>query len=203
MTTTPKKSKTNTETAPQSNADNSPQPEPVQNSLPDIIIAGNKRSELFPEQITKAALFSEMQTGCPAAVTLAQYALESGYGKHTIGRYNYFGIKWAPHCGFDAVEMHTKEWNGSHYVPVIAKFIDFPDANEAFDYHGQLVMNPKGPYDTAVPFAHDWVKFLQRLSPIYATDPHYFTTCMDIIEQWRLWEFGSVQPKKEPAAQEA
>ena len=153
-----------------------------------------RRAELFPPEITAAAQQSENDTGCPAAVTLAQYALESGYGKYDLGCYNFFGIKWAPCCGLPYVIMHTKEWNGAHFVPVEAKFIKFPNALAAFDYHGKLLMNPRGPYAVAVPYANDWMKFAQRIAPIYATDPHYYATLVELIEQWRLYEFGSVAP---------
>lgn len=45
----------------------------------------------FTQQDIQYALETQSKYGVPASVTLAQYALESGYGKSPIGN-NYFGI---------------------------------------------------------------------------------------------------------------
>jgi flagellum-specific peptidoglycan hydrolase FlgJ len=51
----------------------------------------------------------------------AQWALESGWGKHTSGKNNYFGIK-----GEGTSQMTTEFVNGAR-VHVEAEFMDFAD----------------------------------------------------------------------------
>ena len=47
----------------------------------------------FTSEDIKLAQDVQAKYGVPASVTLAQYALESGYGKSTVGANNYFNIK--------------------------------------------------------------------------------------------------------------
>ena len=47
----------------------------------------------FSEEDIQLAQKVQDTYGVPASVTLAQYALESGYGKSTVGKNNYFNIK--------------------------------------------------------------------------------------------------------------
>jgi flagellum-specific peptidoglycan hydrolase FlgJ len=48
----------------------------------------------FIAQAATAAVQSEIATGTPAAITIAQAILESGWGKHHIGSANnFFGVK--------------------------------------------------------------------------------------------------------------
>lgn len=54
-----------------------------------------------------AAKSSEVATGVPALVTLAQGALESGWGKHAPG-YNFFGIK--PGKSWKGAIQYLKTW---------------------------------------------------------------------------------------------
>ena len=51
----------------------------------------------------------------------AQWALESGYGKHTSGKNNYFGLKGA------GTGKETKEFVNGKWITITADFIDFPD----------------------------------------------------------------------------
>lgn len=59
----------------------------------------------------------------------AQWALESGYGKHTSGRNNYLGIKGTP-----GTSVETQEWVGGKFVTVTAVFKDFSTPQECIQY---------------------------------------------------------------------
>jgi flagellum-specific peptidoglycan hydrolase FlgJ len=66
----------------------------------------------FTNDVIAAAQASQRNTGIPAAITLAQYALESGYGRHMpTGSNNPFGIKAKP--GEPFVEQDTWEQDRS------------------------------------------------------------------------------------------
>ena len=149
----------------------------------------------FPDAVLKAATASERSSGCPAAITLAQWALESGYGKFRSAKNNFFGIKWHPSCGFPFGVVQTKEYSkakGWYIVP--AKFIEFPTLEAAFHYHGRLIVsdNPKSPYADAQPFLKkgDWRGYMKAMSRHYATDPTYVQKLEAIIASNHLEQFN-------------
>ena len=146
--------------------------------------------KLFPADIIQAAQAANRETGCPACVTLAQWAQESGFGKYLSAPYNFFGLKWYDGCPYGYNVRPTKEWNGEHYETINARFISFPSAEAAFSYHGKLLMNPNGPYKDAIPFKNDWRLFVAHMGPHYATDPRYGQHLVDLVNQYRLDELN-------------
>jgi len=62
-------------------------------------------------------------------VVAAQWALESGWGKHTSGANNYFGLK-----GSNGTTVDTKELVGSTFVQITDTFIDFPTPETGVNY---------------------------------------------------------------------
>ena len=100
-------------------------------------------------------------------VVAAQWALESGWGKHTSGKHNYFGLKG------QGSERETKEFINGQWITIKAGFIDFPDLQTCVSY---LVdrwyrdyKNYKG-VNRAVS-REDCARLLQKEG--YATDPSY------------------------------
>jgi flagellum-specific peptidoglycan hydrolase FlgJ len=61
-------------------------------------------------------------------VVAAQWALESGYGKHTSGKNNYFGLKG------EGSDRETKEFINGQWITIQADFIDFPDLQTCVTY---------------------------------------------------------------------
>jgi flagellum-specific peptidoglycan hydrolase FlgJ len=61
-------------------------------------------------------------------VVAAQWALESGYGKHTSGKNNFFGLKG------EGSERETKEFINGQWITIKAGFIDFPDLQTCVSY---------------------------------------------------------------------
>ena len=61
-------------------------------------------------------------------VVAAQWALESGYGKHTSGKNNYFGLKGT------GSDRETKEFIDGQWITIKAGFIDFPDLQTCVSY---------------------------------------------------------------------
>lgn len=107
----------------------------------------------------------------------AQWALESGWGKHTSGKNNFFGLKGS------GSTVNTKEFYDGQWVTISAGFIDFPSLAACIEY---LVTR----------WYKDWSNYkgVNRASTIedaakmlvlegYATDPAYGKKLLAIIQQ--------------------
>lgn len=83
----------------------------------------------FIEKVASICIQYYHQYPILPSLTIAQTIKESNWGKSLLSsKYNNFhGIKWYNKCGYDYVELPTKEWNGTQYVSVIAKFIVYPN----------------------------------------------------------------------------
>ncbi len=90
---------------------NTPQPTaPVENTWKGVKAAAERAGAKFPQ------------------VVAAQWALESGYGKHTSGKNNFFGLKGS------GSERETKEFINGQWITIKAGFIDFPDLQTCVSY---------------------------------------------------------------------
>ena len=128
----------------------------------------------------------------------AQWALESGFGKHTSGKHNYFGLK-----GIGS-SRETKEFYDGKWVTIKAGFIDFPSLGACIEY---LVVH----------WYKDWEAFkgvnraenryaaarmLKEQS--YATDPDYPAKLSQLMKQYAPdspivpLPMALVGPKKRP-----
>lgn len=142
------------------------------------------RDNLFPPAVRLMAQHAQRDTGVPACVTLAQWALESDYGSALSGKHNPFGIKGTP-----GTLCWTWEVVHGQNIHVQTSFKDFPSFEDAFAYHGRMLVRPDGYYTSALPFIKDWRKYIQHIAPIYATDPSYADKLTHIIEKWSLQGF--------------
>lgn len=143
---------------------------------------GSSDKKAFFAALLPAALESEKKYGVPAEVTLAQAALESGWGKHAIGGYNIFGIKGSGPAG--TVSLATKEGSGT---PSRARFAKFNNFHEAIVEHGQMFNN--GSYKKGMSnYAKDKnpLKFTDNIASAYATAPNYASQVKSIINKYGL-----------------
>lgn len=126
-------------------------------------------------EIIPAAIECEQKTGCPRELTVAQWALESGWGTHAPGN-NFFGIKWYQGA-YGSQTLKTLEYvkQLNHSVAFDLTFATFPNAVACFDKHAQLITEGK-------PYRQAWDEFLTNGDPmqlidniakVYATDPEY------------------------------
>jgi len=158
----------------------------------------NKLSTEQKEFLNKAILAAQAcqrTTNVLTSVTVAQALIESGWGKHHIGKANnFFGIKdqakdeWRG----PSVEVPTKEWSKQRgYYTVIAKFRSYPDMQASFvDHANFLVRNPR--YRPC--FGGDYMKFAKGLQEAgYATDPEYAKKLIATIEKYGL-QFYDLKP---------
>jgi flagellum-specific peptidoglycan hydrolase FlgJ len=124
---------------------------------------------------------SALDTGTPVLVTLAQAALESGWGEHAPGN-NFFGIKDSDRVNFGIQTKVTEEFIKGKEVHVQAKFEIFPTAYECFRFHGELlkVRFPKSfKYEDPIQFI---TSVQNDYSYKYATDPAYVDKITAIIK---------------------
>ena len=116
------------------------------------------------------ALAKEVQEkyGVPASVTLAQYALESGYGKSTVGKNNYFNIKG----------------NGT------GGYRDYSSKEESFLDYGELLSNDR--YTSHTKDAQNLQEYVQGIKDAgYAEDPNYVSKLVTIITANNLTQYDT------------
>ena len=111
----------------------------------------------------------------------AQWALESGYGKHTSGRHNYVGLKAAAESQGKTHE--TREFVDGKWITIDARFLDFPDLGACIKYLVTRWYKDWDKYEgvdrapTLEAAAKELVK--QR----YATDPSYADKLLKLVEE--------------------
>jgi peptidoglycan hydrolase-like protein with peptidoglycan-binding domain len=143
--------------------------------------------ERFSIEVIRAAQASQRKWGVPASITLAQWALESAYGKRMpMGSNNPFGIKALP--GQKSVAAMTKEEIGGKLVSKQQPFRVFDSLDEAFIKHAELLGTSKH-YVRARMFGDDPDAFADALTGIYATDSLYGQKLKSIMRKNDLYRF--------------
>lgn len=137
---------------------------------------------VFPPDVIAAAQASHAKWKIPASVTLAQWALESNFGRAMpIG-----SIKAAK--GQPFVETDTREVIGGQSMTVSAKFRKFGSLTEAFDQHGKLLATGR-PYANARTLVDDPNVFADALTGVYATDPNYGASLKSLMRSHDLYQY--------------
>lgn len=131
------------------------------------------------------ALYTQRLTGIPASVTLAQAALESGWGHHSPGN-NFFGIKGKGPAGSQM--LWTREFKGGGLVRVRAKFRRYETPLQSFLDHARVISH--GRYlrhaMAHTQSAKSFVTALQSGKYKYATDPQYTRKVLGLIQSYHL-----------------
>lgn len=136
--------------------------------------------------ILSAARAAQTKYGIPASVQLAQYALESGWGKYDMGCFNYFGMKAV--AGQTCVVKNTREETASgqsYYIH--AAFRKFDTPAEAFDAHATLLTHPQ--YAAARAHLPNVDAFCDALTHVYATDGDYGSKLKAVIHGDHLTQY--------------
>jgi flagellum-specific peptidoglycan hydrolase FlgJ len=123
----------------------------------------------YPEEIILAATAAEnayYPYGPFVSVSLAQWALESAYGRaEPVGSNNPFGIKAV--AGQAEVVSMTHETLHGHYVEIPQAFAKYDNVAEAFMAHARLLAT--SPWYRAAQHAQTADEYAQCLQGIYAT----------------------------------
>jgi flagellum-specific peptidoglycan hydrolase FlgJ len=130
-------------------------------------------------QIVAAAKAAQLTWHIPASISIAQYGLESAWGKiMPTGSLNPFGMKAL--VGQPSVTVPTHEVYKGVRVLIQAAFRKFDSISAAFDAHGKLLATA-GAYAHARTFLPDAIAFGHALTGVYATDPAYGDMLAKII----------------------
>ena len=142
---------------------------------------------VFPNPVIDAAQASHRAWRIPASVSMAQWAVESSWGRSMPpGSNNPFGIK----AGLDQpfVEASTHEFEHGQQIEIVAKFRKFDSLTDAFDQHGKLLATDSH-YATARTFFGSPDGFADALTGVYATDPSYGTTLKSVMRAHNLYQY--------------
>lgn len=149
----------------------------------------------FSTASLKAAILSQAQWKIPASISLAQFAVESGYGEHMPkGSNNPFGIKARvrkgkiidPYVTATTAEHNfqgEEDWHGPQ------PFRKFASLDDAFSYHGQLLA-------TGTPYAHarsllpNVDAFADALTGVYATATNYGGVLKAVMRAQGLYRYN-------------
>lgn len=142
-----------------------------------------------PAAVIAAAQAADALWHIPASVIIAQWALESDWGRREPpGSNNPFGEK-AP-AGTPGVSAATHEVFDGRAVDVDATFRAFPSLAAAFDFHAGHLATSRfyGPARACLP---NVAGFCRGLTGVYATDPAYGGKLIDIINDSDLEAYDS------------
>lgn len=167
-----------------------------------IIASKNARLEAFKlvalQQAADAAEVAAREIDdYPSAltpVTVAQFLLESDWGRRGMGdANNYFGIK--ARDGEPSIMMPTSEVINGKTIKVNAAFRCYGSMAECFADHARVICNRtsggKRIYAKALASPDDPIAFANALTGVYATDPLYGSKLVSIMRDRGLLEtFG-------------
>lgn len=145
----------------------------------------------FFSQYAALAMEQQVKYGIPASITLAQMALESGYGK---GR----AIKEGNNA-FCVKSGSSEKWNQPGNYIILSddraneRFRKYETLQASFDDHSRVLMSSY--YSHCHNLKSDdyigWSKGLVSGKYKYATDPDYAEKLQSIIETYRLYEYDA------------
>ncbi len=144
----------------------------------------------FIAQIGPGAKKSCMDTGIPASITLAQAALESGWGGSGLAMEakNLFGIKAGPEWTGPTVTMPTEEWSQAQgWYQINAAFRAYPSWQDSLDDHAKFFFQNSN-YAQALAVranAKAWAAAIAAAG--YATAPDYAQQLIQIVDQFNLY----------------
>ena len=134
-------------------------------------------------EVARIAVRIEAETGCPARLLIAQWAMESEWGAKPAGAANYFGMKKASRHEKCCI-VTTQEVVAGRRVEQKLQFADC-DCLEA-SCHDYGLITRGAPY--AVAWAHyqrtrDLPALVAAVAGAYATDPNYKAVATSIAYQ--------------------
>jgi flagellum-specific peptidoglycan hydrolase FlgJ len=141
----------------------------------------------FIALIGPAAQASAESTGVPASFTVAQAALESGWGTAQLATQamNLFGVKADPSWHGDILTLNTREFLQETWVLVPARWRKYVDWQACMDDHAAFFHQNRR---YAACFTCTTGEAFARAVAAagYATDPDYAAKIVSIIEQHQL-----------------
>ena len=125
-------------------------------------------------EVARIAVRLEQETGCPAQLMIAQWAIESAWGAKPVGHANYFGMKMA-HRHSMCCTVTTEEVVDGERVKMDLAFADYPSLADSCKDYAWLITQGS-PYHAAwqkYQSDHDLRDLIAAVAGKYATDPNY------------------------------
>lgn len=130
----------------------------------------------FSQEVINLAKEGEVKYGVPASVTLAQYALESGYGTSSVAKNknNYFGVRKA---------------NG--------EYVQYSSMAESFEAHAKL-LGTSSLYTSKTNGVTNSKQYIKAISKTYAEDSNYASKIIQIMDSNNLYQYDGDNYKYVP-----
>ncbi|HOI91179.1 MAG TPA: glucosaminidase domain-containing protein [Candidatus Rifleibacterium sp.] len=154
-------------------------------------ISAYKGGKLSPAEFSRVfgpvARENMRRTGVPASVTLAQAALETGWGSSSIGdAKNMFGIKGTGPAG--SIRVSTQEFVNGRMITIQDNFRKYHSWQESFDDHAKLLQNSR--YGYALQYKNNPDRYAQEIHKAgYATDPNYASKLIGIMKANNFYQW--------------
>lgn len=149
---------------------------------------------------------NQKRSGVLASVSLAQFILESSYGKSELAQNanNCFGMKkslssntWSGSVwnGKSVYTKKTQEWNGNQYITITSDFRKYTSVEQSIADHSAYLLGAKNGsklrYD-GLKGCTDYKKAAQIIKDGgYATSSTYVSNLCSIIERWNLTKYDA------------
>lgn len=157
------------------------------------------KQQAFFDKYKNYAMQTQILFGVPASITLAQAALESGWGESglTKNANNFFGIKADSSWKGEKYLIGTKEYVNNGYITIQSYFRKYNSPVDSFNDHAKFLLNNsryKGLFLLDVYNYKDWANGLKTAG--YATAPNYGTVLINMIQQYELFKYDQMAAKK-------
>lgn len=159
--------------------------------------------EQFIAKIAPYAVSSMKESGISAALTIAQAALESAWGRSglTVQANNLFGVKGTSPAG--SITLPTREFSGGRWVTVNAAFRAYRNWGESIADHAKLLTGGvswnRQLYSKVI--GADARTAAQEVAKAgYATDPGYAGKLIALMDEHGLYTYdGEGKPTEDKA----
>lgn len=141
----------------------------------------------FIMRLTPGAVASAKASGVLASITIAQAALESGWGESGLAKTgnNLFGIKADSRWRGQTLTMNTKEFIKGQWVVVPALWRKYPSWQASMEDHAAFLR--RNPRYKACFLCTTGPAFARALAQAgYATDPAYADKVIGVMKQHNL-----------------
>ena len=135
-------------------------------------------------EVARIAARIERETGCPAQLLVAQWAIESAWGEKPVGHANYFGIKKADRHA-KCCTVTTREVVDGKSVVENLEFADYDSLEDASRDYAWLITN-------GAPYRAAWDQYqkdpdlhalIAAVAHVYASDPGYARLVTELAAQ--------------------
>ncbi len=147
-----------------------------------------------PAEAIAAAQACQTKYHLWASLQLAQGILESAWFTKETGKYNFFGVK-----AKNGTVTWTHEYVNGQSVRMSQNFANYDSMQEAFEAHAKLLTDPTGHYAKALPLIDNLEQYIRAIAPIYATDPHYADSLLNLIHSNQLYKYDVIGAENENA----